>query len=102
MLAETRPSAQPGGYSKLKMGMNGFYYRIPSFVETVPTRFLMGGHVVQLLDATVGDGWARVKNEDLETGYIRMSNIKIVPADKQPSPPRRDPDKELDQSMGMH
>lgn len=102
VLGENRPTAQPGGYYKLKLGMNGFYYRIPSFVEAVPTKFLMGGHVVQLLDATVGDGWARVKSEDLTTGYVRMSNIKIVRPDKQPSPPRRDPDKELDMSMGLH
>lgn len=101
MLGDSSPTARPGTYYKLKMGMNGFYYRIPTFIEAVPNKFLMGGHVVLLLDAAVGDGWARVKNEDMSTGYVRMDNIKIVPPDEQPSPPKRDPDKELDMSMGL-
>lgn len=92
---------QIGAYYRMKRGLNGFYPRIPTFVETVPPRVLTGGHVVQLLDPNAGGGWARVKNEKLEIGYVRLENIRIVPPEKRPGPFKRDPDEELERNMGL-
>ena len=93
------PDAQIGGYYRLKRTMNGFFNNVPIFTQVLPDRYLMRGHIVQLLDPSVSDGWARVKNEDLEIGYVDFENIKIVPAEKQPKPKRRGMDDELDQKM---
>lgn len=100
-LGAPEPEAQSGGYYKLKKSMNGFYFNIPNFTDVLPNRFLMRGHVVQLLDATAGDGWARVKNEDLQIGYVPYENIKIVPYEKQPKPKKRHIDEELDRNMKL-
>lgn len=100
-LGDPAPMAQTGGYYRLKGSLNGFYRNIPNFTDVLPNRFLMHGHIVQLLDASAGDGWARVKNEDLEIGYVNFENIKIVPPDKQPQPKEREMDAELDQNMRL-
>jgi hypothetical protein len=100
-LGALEPEAQMGGYYKLKGNMNGFYFNKPNFTDLLPNRFLMRGHVVQLLDPSAGDGWARVKNEDLQIGYVTFENIKIVPWEKQPKPKSRDMDAELDQTMKL-
>ena len=93
------PGTRIGGYYRLKRSMNGFYNNVPIFTQVLPDRYLMRGHIVQLLDPSVSDGWARVKNEDLQIGYVPFENIKIVPEEKQPKPKRRSMDEELDQKM---
>ena len=100
-LGAVEPLAQAGGYYRLKSSMNGFYFNVPNYTDMLPNRFLVRGHVVQLLDASVGDGWARVKNEDLQIGYVKFENIKIVPPEKQPQPKERGMDEELDQNMKL-
>ena len=100
-LGAVEPEAQTGGYYKLKGTMNGFYFKVPIFTDVLPNRFLMRGHVVQLLDPSAWDGWARVKNEDLQIGYVKYENLKIVPWEKQPKPKSRDMDAELDQNMKL-
>lgn len=100
-LGDPAPDAEIGSYYKLKGNMNGFYYNVPNFTDVLPNRFLMRGHVVQLLDPTAGDGWARVKNEDLEIGYVKFEQLKIVPWEKQPKPKKRDMDEELERSMNQ-
>ena len=79
--------------------MNGFYNSVPIFTQVLPDRYLMRGHIVQLLDPSVSEGWARVKNEDLEIGYVQFENLKIVPPEKQPKPKQRGMDDELDHRM---
>ena len=93
------PETQIGGYYRLKRSMNGFFNNVPIFTQVLPDRYLMRGHIVQLLDPSVSGSWARVKNEDLEIGYVEFENIKIVPEEKQPKPKRRGMDEELDQKM---
>ena len=93
------PQAENGGYYRLKRTMNGFYNNVPIFTQVLPDRYLMRGHIVQLLDPSVSEGWARVKNEDLEIGYVQFENLKIVPPEKQPKPKQRGMDDELDQKM---
>jgi hypothetical protein len=100
-LGAVEPLAQTGGYYRLKSGMNGFYFKVPNYTDMLPSRFLLRGHIVQLLDASVGDGWARVKNEDLQIGYVKFESIKIVPPEKQPQPKERGMDEELDQNMNL-
>ncbi len=100
-LGDPSPDAETGSYYRLKGGMNGFYFQIPKYTDVLPNRFLMRGHIVQLLDPSAGDGWARVKNEDLQIGYVQFENIKIVPFEDQPKPKVRDPDEELDQNMRL-
>ncbi len=95
------PDARIGGYYRLKRSMNGFYNNVPIFTQVLPDRYLMRGHVVQLLDPSVADGWARVKNEDLEIGYVPFENLKIVPEHKQPKPKARGMDDELDQKLNQ-
>ncbi len=98
-LGALAPEAEVGSYYRLKGTMNGFYDNVPNFTDVLGNRVLMRGHIVQLLDASAGDGWARVKNEKLEIGYVRFENIKIVPPEKQPKPKRRGMDEELDRKM---
>lgn len=93
------PDLQVGGYYRLKGTMNGFFNNVPIFTQVLPDRYLMRGHIVQLLDPSVSDGWARVKNEDLDIGFVEFENIKIVPQEKQPRPKPRSMDEELDQKM---
>ena len=81
--------------------MNGFYFQIPNYTDVLPNRFLMRGHIVQLLDPSAGGGWARVKNEDHQIGYVQFENIKIVPYEDQPKPKVRNADEELDQNMKL-
>lgn len=100
-LGATNPDAEVGSYYKLKGNMNGFFFSVPNFTDVLPNRFLMRGHVVQLLDPSAGDGWARVKNEDLQIGYVQFENLKIVPYDKQPKPKVRGMDEELDANMKL-
>lgn len=100
-LGDPSPAAETGGYYRLKGGMNGFYFQIPKYTDVLPNRFLMRGHIVQLLDASAGDGWARVKNEDFQVGYVQFENIRIVPFEDQPKPKMRGPDEELDQNMQL-
>jgi hypothetical protein len=100
-LGATNPEAEVGGYYKLKGNMNGFFFNIPNFTDVLPNRFLIRGHIVQLLDPSAGDGWARVKNEDLQIGYVQFENIRIVPFDKQPKPKPRGMDEELDANMKL-
>lgn len=100
-LGAVEPLAQTGGYYRLKSSMNSFYFKVPNYTDTLPNRFLMQGHIVQLLDASVGDGWARVKNEDLQIGYVKFESIKIVPPEEQPQPKERGMDEELDQNMKL-
>ena len=98
-LGALEPDSEVGSYYKLRRTMNGFYHNIPIFTQVLPDRFLMRGHVVQLLDSTAGDGWARVKNEQLQVGYVQFTDIKIVPREDQPHPPVRDENVELDMRM---
>lgn len=99
ILAEAKPMAQVGGYYKVKGNMTRFYPNLPTFTDVLSDKYLGRGHVVQLLNPDALDGWARVKNEDLEMGYVRFDALKIVPEDKQPSPFKRDRDEELDRRM---
>ena len=101
-LGDPEPDAQIGGYYKLRGNMNGFYFNVPNFTDVLPNRFLMRGHVVQLLDPTAGDGWARVKNEDLQIGYVKFEQLKIVPYEKQPRPKKRDTDEDLERGMNLN
>ena len=98
-LGDPNLGARIGGYYRLKGNVNGFYFHVPGFTEVLPNRYLMRRHVVQLLDPSVGDGWARVKNEDMQIGYVQFGNIRIVPYKDQPKPRQRDAEADLDQSM---
>ena len=98
-LGAVDPHSRIGGYYRLRRGMNGFYQNVPIFTQVLPDRYLMRGHIIQLLDPSVSEGWARVKNEDLEIGYVKFENIKIVAEEKQPRPKERGMDDELDQRM---
>lgn len=95
------PETQVGGYYRLRRSMNGFYNNVPIFTQVLPDRYLGRGHIIQLLDPSVTGGWARVKNEDLEIGYVQFENIRIVKEEKQPKPKRRGMDEELDQKMKL-
>lgn len=100
-LGDPTPEAQIGGYYRLKGNMNGFYFNVPQYTDVLPHRFLMRGHIVQLLDPSAGGGWARVKNDDLQTGYVQFENLKIVPYEDRPKPRPRGLDEELDQNMQL-
>lgn len=101
-LGDPDPMLQIGGYYKLGGLMaNGFFIHVPNFTDVLPDHYLRRGTVVQLLDPTVGDGWARIKDEKLGIGYTKFNNLKIVPYDQQPKPKYRDPEAELDRSMGV-
>lgn len=78
-----------GNYYKTK-GMTSFYDEQPdSLIAKTPSRFLGPGHVVQLLDPNSGGGWARVRNEKFESGFVKFDKIKIVPIEEQPLAPKR-------------
>lgn len=97
VLGSPDPRLVPGGFYKTKA--TGFYNEIPRFIDLVPDRYLMRGHVVQLLNTGVGDGWARVKNEKFETGYIRLESIRVADHDERPRPRDRWADRELEARM---
>lgn len=99
-LGDPHPDARTGGYYKMRKNINHFFFNVPNFTDVLPNRYLMRGHVVQLLDPSVGDGWARVKNEDLEIGYVKFDNLKVVPPEKEPKPKERHYDEELDKRIG--
>lgn len=83
------PNVSIGSYYKTR-GITQFYDKQPdSLIAKTPSHFLGMGHVVQLLDANSGGGWARVRLGNDEIGYIRFNKIKIVPPEKQPDAPRR-------------
>jgi hypothetical protein len=67
----------------------------------LPEKYLMGGHVVQLLSANAMDGWARVRSEKLGIGYVRFGNIKLVEPSRRPKPEVTDPDEELDRRLRL-
>lgn len=99
-LGDPTPALQNGAYYKLGgVMMNGFFIHVPNFTDVLPDHYLRRGTVVQLLDANVGDGWARIKDDKRGIGYTKFSNLKIVPFDKQPKPKFRDPEEELDRRM---
>lgn len=100
-LSDPDPVLEIGGYYKLGGALNAFYFTKPNFTDVLGNRYLKRGTIVQLLDPTAGDGWARVKTADLDIGYIHFEAIKIVPYDKQPKPKNRDPEAELDKRMGV-
>jgi hypothetical protein len=101
-LVDESPSAQVGSYYKVKGNFTRFYPNVPTFTETpLADKYLGRGHVIQLLHPNAMDGWARVKNEDLEIGYVRFEAINIVAAEDQPRPHRRKVDEELDRAMGL-
>ena len=100
-LADERSLAVPGAFYKLKGGVNGFHYDVPKFTDVLPEKYLMGGHVVQLLSANAMDGWARVRSEKLGIGYVRFGNIKLVEPSRRPKPEVTDPDEELDRRLRL-
>lgn len=100
-LSEPDPMLEIGGYYKLRGTVHPFYYSKPNFTDVLGDRYLKRGTIVQLLDPTAGEGWARVKTDKLEIGYIHFEAIKIVPYDKQPKPKYRDAEAELDKRMGL-
>lgn len=101
-LSDPTPALQNGAYYKLGgVMLNGFFIHVPNFTDVLPDHYLRRGTVVQLLDANVGEGWARIKDDKHGIGYTKFDNLKIVPFDKQPKPKFRDPEEELDRRMGV-
>lgn len=100
-LGDPEPDAEAGGFYRLRKNVTGFYFDVPSFIQVLPDRYLMRGHIVQLLDSSSTGGWARVKNEDLQTGYVKYESLKIVPWEDQPKPKTRKYDEELNQRLGV-
>ena len=98
-IAESRSLAEPGAFYKLKAGVNGFHTDVPRFTDVLPEKYLMGGHVIQLLSANAMDGWARVRSDKHGIGYVRFDNIRIVEASRRPKPRETDPDEELDRRI---
>lgn len=77
-------------------GLSNFYDVQPdSLVIKTPSRILGPGHIIQLLDPNSGGGWARVRNEKDEIGYVQFSRLKIVPMEEQPYKRKKDKFKEL-------
>lgn len=100
-LGDPGPMVQVGGFYKLSGLTSGFFDHVPNFTDVLPDHYMGHGTVVQLLDATVGEGWARVKSDKFGIGYTKFSNLKIVPYDEQPKPKFRDAEEELDRRMGI-
>ncbi len=98
-LSDDNPRAQVFGYYRLKKTMNGFYYNLPTFVDVLPDKYLGRRHVIQLLSANVSEGWARVKKDDGQLGYVRHENIRFVAPEDQPRPRYRDTEAEIDKLM---
>ena len=82
-------NVQSGSYYRTTGLSTAFYDEQPdSLVIKVPTRILGPRHVVQLLDANAGAGWARVRNEKGDLGFVKFSSLKIVPLEDQPDAPK--------------
>lgn len=80
----------PGAYYRVKGLATAFYDEQPdSLIAKTPTDMLGPRHVVQLLQASSGNVWARVRTEDDDIGYVKFSALKIVSAEDQPSAPKR-------------
>jgi hypothetical protein len=87
--ATFQPDVMIGSYYKTK-AMSSFYDEQPdSLITKTPTHFYSTSQVVQLMDANAGGGWARVRTEKDELGFMQFSNLKIVPFEKQPSAPKK-------------
>jgi hypothetical protein len=79
-----------GSYYRVKGLTTAFYDEQPdSLIGKTPTDILGPRHVVQLLNASAGNVWARVRTEEDDIGYVRFSALKIVPWDKRPDAPKR-------------
>jgi hypothetical protein len=89
------PNVSIGSYYKTKGLSTAFYDTQPdSLIGKTPSDLLGRGHVVQLLDPSAGGGWARVRNDEDEIGFIRFDKLKIVPFEDQPLAPKRKNNKE--------
>jgi hypothetical protein len=87
--AQFGPDVGIGNYYKTGGLMTAFYDEPPDlYIGKMPARMLGPFHVVQLLDASAGGKWAKVRNEKDEVGYVKFSKLKIVPFDKQPEKPK--------------
>ncbi len=87
--ATFRPDVSIGSYYHTRR-MSYFYDTQPdSLVTKMATHIFGTQKVVQLLDANAGAGWARVRSQDGEIGFMRFSNLIIVPLEKQPDAPKR-------------
>jgi hypothetical protein len=87
--ATFHPDVAIGCYYKTK-AMSSFYDQQPdSLIGKTPTHVFYSGQVVQLMDPNAGAGWARVRTANDELGFMRFSNLKIVPLEKQPDAPKR-------------
>lgn len=74
-----------GNYYRTTGLATPFYDQQPdSLIAKTPTHMLGPRHVVQLLDATAGGGWARVRTEKNELGFVKFKHLKIVPLEEQP------------------
>ncbi len=84
-----KPDVSLGSRYKTK-SFTAFYDEQPdSLISKTPTHVWATSHVVQLMDANSGRGWARVLDEDGKSGFVKFSNLKIVPFEQQPSAPKR-------------
>ncbi len=89
MSPQLHPDVQSGSYYRTKGFSTAFYDEQPdSLIGKVPTHLLGARHIVQLLDPNAGGGWARVRTEKGDIGFIKFKNIKIVPFEKQPKAPK--------------
>jgi hypothetical protein len=98
-LADSNSLAVPGAFYEMKNGVHGFFYDVPKFTDVLPEKYLMGGHVVQLLSPNAMDGWARIRSEKLGTGFVKFKNIRIVESSRRPRPRYIDPDEALDRRL---
>lgn len=80
----------PGAYYRTGLTLTAFYDEQPdSLIGKTPTDMLGSRHVLQLLSASAGNVWARVRTEDDDVGFVRFSAIKIVPPEDRPRAPKR-------------
>lgn len=78
-----------GSYYKTK-SFTYFYDSQPdSLIGKTPTHIWTTSHVVQLMDANSGGDWARVLDDQGDSGFVRFDNLKIVPLEQQPSAPKK-------------
>jgi hypothetical protein len=98
-LADSHSLAVPGAFYEMKNGVHGFFFDVPKFTDVLPEKYVMGGHVVQLLSPNAMDGWARIRSEKLGTGFVKFKNIRIVEPNRRPRPRTIDPDEALDRRL---
>jgi hypothetical protein len=80
----------PGAYYRTGLTPTAFYDEQPdSLIGKTPTDMLGPRHVVQLLSASAGSVWARVRTEEDDIGFVKFSAIKIVPTEDRPKAPKR-------------